>query len=239
MIDKAQQTAAKVAGAMFLLTVAIVVAVNFAINAQLIVVGNPVETVRNILAHEQLFRLGIAGNLIYATGLMVLASALYVILRPVNRGLAGLAAAWRFVYAAMWVLTALNFFSTLRLLDGADYTRVLGGDATRTLANFYLSGFDQYYVGLLFYALASTACSWLWLESRYVPRVLAVFGLLGSAWCAICTILLYVFPNFPTIVNLWWFDTPMVLFEIALGVWLLTKGLQEPSKARVALADDR
>jgi hypothetical protein len=162
---------------------------------------------------------------------MVLLSALYVVLKPVNRGLALLAAAWRLAYAATWALMALNFFSALRLLGGTGYAGALGPDGIQALARFYLSGFDQYYVGLLFYGLASTACSWLWLKSYYVPRALAAFGLVGSAWCVACTLLFYVFPTFPTVVNLWWFDTPMALFELALGVWLLLNGLEEPRKA--------
>jgi hypothetical protein len=231
IINEAQRKAARVAGVAFLLTMATVVAVNFAINQRLLATGNPVKMARNILAHERLFRLGIVGNLVYAAGLMVLLSALYVILKPVNRALALLAAAWRLTYAATWVLTALNFLTALRLLSGADYVRTLGLDGTQALARLYLSGFDQYYVGLLFYGLASTACSWLWLTSRYVPRPLAAFGLVGSVWCVACTLLMYVFRDFPTLVNLWWFDTPMALFEMTLGVWLVVKGLREPHKA--------
>ena len=225
MIDETQRKAARVAGAAFLLTMAVVVAVNFAINQRLLAGGSSAEMSRNILAHERLFRLGIAGNLVYAAGLMVLLSALYVVLRPVSRGLALLAAIWRLAYAATWALMAVNFFSALRLLNGTDYPGALGPDERQALARLYLSGFDQYYVGLLFYGLASTACCWLWLKSAYVPRALAAFGLIGSVWCVACTLLLFVFPTFPTLVNLWWFDTPMALFEMALGVWLVVKGL--------------
>jgi hypothetical protein len=41
------------------------------------------ETTRNILAHELLFRAGIVGSLFYCAGVVALASALYLILRPV------------------------------------------------------------------------------------------------------------------------------------------------------------
>lgn len=231
MIDAAQRKAVRIAGVAFLLTMAIVIAVNFGINMRLLVAGNATDTARNILAHERLFRIGLAGNLIYSAGLIILLSALYVVLRKVDEGLALLAAVCRLVFAATWTLVVLNGFSALRLLHGADYLRPLGLDGAQALARFYLSGFDQYYVGLLFYGLASTACSWLWLRSRYVPRALAAFGLIGSAWCVACTLLLYVFPNFPKTVNLWWFDTPMVLFEMGLGIWLLAKGLAEPDSA--------
>jgi len=34
-------------------------------------------------------------------------------------------------------------------------------------------------------------------------------------------------------VNLWWFDTPMGLFEIALSLWLLIRGLRPGGTAPV------
>jgi hypothetical protein len=94
---------------------ATVVFANFGIHARLIVAGNAAETARNIMAHERLFRIGIACGLIYGAGLVVLLTALYVILKPVDRGLALLAAFWRLVYALMWVLMTLNLFEALRL----------------------------------------------------------------------------------------------------------------------------
>ena len=156
-IDDSQRTAARVAGFTCLFTMATVVFANFRIHERLIVAGNAAETARNIVAHERLFRIGIACGLIYCAGIVILLTALYVILKPVNRGLASLAAFWRLAYALMWVLMTLNLFEALRLLSGADYLRVFEADRLQTLARLYLGArFDQYYVGLLFYALAST-----------------------------------------------------------------------------------
>lgn len=114
-VDESQRTAARVARFTCLFTMAVVVFVNFGIHARLIVAGNAAETARNMLTHERLFRIGIACDLIYCAGLVVLLTALYAILKPVNRGLALLAAFWRLVYALMWVLMTLNLFETLRL----------------------------------------------------------------------------------------------------------------------------
>jgi hypothetical protein len=225
-IDESQRTAAKVAGYAYLITTAIVVYVSFAIHSHLIVAGNAAETARNILAHERLFRIGIAGDLIYCAGVVVLLTALYVILRPVNRGLALLAAFWRFAWALMWLVMTLNLFDALRLLRGADYLRAFEAERLQVLARFFLgTSFDYYYVGLLFGGLASTVCGYLWFKSRYIPRAVAAFGLISSAWCVACTLIFYVFPGFDKFVNLWWFDTPMAIFEIVLSFWLLFRGL--------------
>jgi hypothetical protein len=227
-IEPAQQTAAKVAGFAYLISFAIVVSAFYGIFARLIVPGNAAETARNILAHERLFRIGVAGDLVYEATLVALLSALYVILKPVGRTLALLAAFWRLVYASLWVLMSLNLLTALRLLNGADYLRVLGTDQSQTLARLYLSGFDAYYVGLLFYGLASTACSYLFFKSGYIPRGLAGFGVIASAWAVACTLALIISPAFAKVVNLWWFDSGLGIFELATGFWLLFKGIRTP-----------
>jgi len=227
-IEESQSKAAKVAGLAYLVTFATVVYVNFGIHDRLIV-RNSAETARNILGHETLFRIGIVGDLIYCAGIVVLLTALYVILRPVSPGLALLAALWRLVWVLMWLVMTLNLFDALRLLSGADYLQAFDPARLQALARLDLgTRFDYYYVGLLFGALASTLCGYLWFKSRYVPRSLAVFGVISSAFCVACTLVFYVLPDFDKIVNLWWFDSPMGIFDLALSLWLLFKGLRGP-----------
>jgi hypothetical protein len=227
-IDESQRKAAKVAGLAYLITFATVVYVNFGIHDRLLVENNA-ETARNILAHETLFRIGIVGDLIYCVGVVVLLTALYVILKPVSKGLALLAAFWRLVWVLMWLVMTLNLFDALRLLNSADYTQALGAERVQALASLYLgTRFDYYYVGLLFGALASTVCGYLWVKSRYIPRWLGAFGLISSAFCVACTLIFYIFPHFDRTVNLWWFDSPMGVFDIVLSFWLLFKGSRTP-----------
>jgi hypothetical protein len=232
-IDNSQRTAAKVVGLAYLITFATVVYVHFGILWRLIT-GNAAETARNILAHEQFFRTGVALNLLFCAGIFVLITALYVVLKPVNNGLALLAAFWWLVWALTWLLMSINDFHALQLLKGADYLRVFDAEQLQGWAMLdFKMGFDLYYVGLLFWGLASTVCAWLWFKSRYIPRALAAFGVISSAFAAACSVALYINPNFDKIVNLWWFDSPMCVFEIVLSIWLLVKGLR-PSAADAA-----
>jgi hypothetical protein len=219
---------------------ATVVFAHYGIGAHLIVAGNAAETARNIMAHERLFRINIACNLIYGAGVIVLLTALYVILKPVNRGLAFLATFCRLVYALMWVVIALNLLEVLRLLSGADYLQVFEADRLQAMMRLHLgAGFDAYYVGLLFWGLASTVCSYLWFKSRYIPRALAAWGMISSVWCVTCAFAFFIFPNFDKTVNLWWFDSPMASFEIATSFWLLFKGLRPSGMAEPDKASDR
>ena len=226
-IDESQRTAARVAGFTYLFTMAIVSLAYFSIYAHLLVAGNAAETARNVMAHERLFRINIACDVIYCAGVVVLLTALYVILEPVNRGLALLAAFFRLVYALMWVVIALSLLDVLRLLSGAGYLRAFEADRLQALAGLYL-GVPAYAVGLPFYGLASTVCSYLWFKSKYIPRALAAWGVISSVGCVTCAFANIIIPNFAKVVNPWWFDTPMAGFEMATGFWLLFKGIRTP-----------
>ena len=227
IIDNSQRTAAKVAGWSGLLTFAIVVFGNFVLLNPLTVPGNAAATAQNIVANETQFRITVVCFLTYSLGVVVLLSALYVILRPVNPGLALVGALSRLVFALLWLLSTLNMLSALRLLSNAKYLQVFEPDRLQALAKLHLgANFDAYYVGLPFFGLAATICAWLWFKSNYIPKGLALVGVISSAWCVLCAFIFLVFPHFNEIVNDWWFDFPMALFELAISFWLLFRGLR-------------
>ncbi len=240
--DQSQHNAARVAGFAFLLAMAIVVLANYGISFRLSVRGNAAETARNILANEELYRINIACNLLYAATIGALLSSLYQILKPVDRNLALVAAFFRMVVALMWGVAALNMLGALRLLGGGTYLGVFEVDRLQALARLHLdAGYDAYYIGLPFWTLASTVCSYLWFKSRYVPRALAAFGLISSAWGVFCAFAFLISPSFQNAVHPMWFDMPMVIFEMALGLWLLLKGLRlsgttEPARPQAGAA---
>jgi hypothetical protein len=225
-IDDSQRKAAKVAGFSLLLSMAIVVFGNYVLLNPLIVPGNAVETARNIVAHQLQFRVTVICFLAYSASVVVLVAALYVILKPINQGLALVGALFRLVFALLWLLSTLNMLGALRLLGSAPYLQAFEADRLQALARLSVAAnFDDYYVGLPFFGLAATLCAHLWLKSNYIPKGLAVFGLISSAWCVICAFVFLIFPHFNKIVNDYWFDSPMALFEMGLSFWLLFKGL--------------
>lgn len=229
-IAQSQRTAAKVAGWTFLFTMFIVVFANYGLLNPLIVRGNVAETARNIIGHETQFRVIVVCFLIYSLGVFVLLTALYVILKGVNQGLALAGAIFRFVFGLLWLLTTLNLLSSLRLLGSSSYLQAFEPERLQALSRLYIAAnFDAYYVGLPFFGLAATVTAYLFLKSQYIPRGLALFGVIASAWCVICAFVYLAFPGFARPVNPYWFDSPMALFELALGLWLLIKGLRPAS----------
>ncbi|PYJ26714.1 MAG: hypothetical protein DME90_11320 [Verrucomicrobia bacterium] len=225
--NASQRTAAKVAGVAGLLAFVLVVFGNYVLLGPLVIPRNAADTARNILAHQTQFRAALTCFITYDIGAIVLATALYVILAPVNRGLALTGAFFRVVFAILWLIAPLNSLAALRLLGDAPYLKIFEPERLQALARVEIAAsFDDYYVGLPFFGLAATVCAWLWLKSKYIPRGLAIFGVIGSAWCVFCAFAYLIFPNFNKIVNDYIFDTPMALFELIVSFWLLVKGLK-------------
>lgn len=238
-IDDSQRKAAKVAGFSGLFAVAIVVFANYALLNPLIVPGNAAETARNLVAHETQVRVVATCFLTYSASVIVLLATLYMILRPVNRTLALVGALFRLVFAILWLLATLNLLGALRLLGSAPYLQMFEADRLQALARLSVAAnFDDYYVGLPFFGLAATVCAYLWLKSGYIPRGLAMFGVISSAWCVICAFVFLIFPHFNKVVNDYWFDSPMAIFELVLSCWLLFKGLRpvESNQAQAGAA---
>jgi hypothetical protein len=224
-VDNSQRIAARIAGVSGLLAVVIVVLGNYVLIGPLVVAGNATETARNIVAHQTQVRVALTCFLTYGVIVVVLLS-LYVILRPVDRLLALVAALFRLVFALLWLLTTLNLLVALRLVGNAPYLQAFETNHLQALARLQIAAnFDDYYVGLPFFGLAATVCGYLWFKSGYIPRILAAFGVIASAWCVICAFIFLIFPHFNRVVNDYWFDSPMAIFELALSFWLLFKGI--------------
>src|SRR5467141_3863063 len=115
-VDNSQGTAAKVAGWSGLLTFAIVVLGNYVLLNPLVVPGDAAATAQNVVAHQMQFRITVVCFLTYSLGVVVLLSALYVVLKPLNPGLALVGALSRLVFAFLWLLSTLTMMSALRLL---------------------------------------------------------------------------------------------------------------------------
>jgi len=226
VINDSQRLAAKVAALAFPISFGFLVYANFGMREGLFAT-DPAETVRRVAAAESLFRLSLVFDLVYCAGFIVLLSALYKVLSPVNRYLALVASVSKLVYVVSALLMALSFFTILQLASDPTHLQMLGADTLHSLVKLNSSAiWDQYYSGLVFWALSSTLFGWLWLKSRYIPAALALFGIVSSAWCVFCTVAYIINPDFSGVVNVWAFDTPMALFYIALSFWLLFKGLR-------------
>ena len=226
-IEPEQHAAAKVVGFIYLIAMATSIFAELYARAPLIVRGDAMQTAMNIVASERLFRIGSVIHLITFASDAVLAVALYVVLRPINRNVALLAGFWRLADCSILAVNMLNDFVVLRLLSGADYLRAFDTKQLQALARLFIgveaAGFQ---IGFVFLGLGSTLFSYLWVKSRYIPRALAAWGIFSSLVLAIVTLAVMVFPALGTLGMT--YMAPMFFYEVALGLWLLVKGLRAP-----------
>jgi Domain of unknown function (DUF4386) len=129
VFDQTQRTGARAVGYSYLIAMALLLFTGFYVLAQLIVPGDASHTVCNIINHERLFRLSIASDLLAFAVDVVLITSLYLVLKPVNRGLALLAAFFRVIETAIMLVIAFNNFDVLRLLSAADYLSRLNSNS--------------------------------------------------------------------------------------------------------------
>ncbi len=83
--------------------------------------GDAAATANNINAREMLFRCGIVSFIIVLILDVLVAWALYILLIPVNKNLALLAAWFRLVYTAIFGAAIYNFLSVFQLITGDEY----------------------------------------------------------------------------------------------------------------------
>lgn len=87
----------------------------------------------------------------------------------------------------------------------------------------------------LFFGLGSGAFCVAWYQSRYIPRVLAAWGVLGSLLAAASTFVYTLSPALTSVVEPTCF-VPIGTFELILDFWLLIRGLPRAAPARFQTA---
>ncbi len=225
--DTSQQRAARVVGFCYLFAMALAVFGENYVRGRLIVAGDAAETARNIAAHELLFRLGIASELLTFVSDITLITVLYIILKAVNPHLALYAAFLRLVEAANCVVMTLTSLDALRLLSGAGYLHAFEPARLQALARLSLAAHGaSYNVSFFFLGLGSTVFGWLWLRSGYIPRALAILGIAGSFLLAAGAFMYVIVPTFVEKLGLTYM-MPLGIFEVTMGFLLLIRGLRE------------
>lgn len=231
--EAAQARAARLAGAMFLFVNATGIFAEVFVRGALLS-GDVTQVAQNIIDSERLYRLSIASDLVMLAGGVVLIWALYTLLRPVNRDLALLAVFLRIVETAVSVGATIASLIAVRLLSSAEYLKVFGAGELHSLSRLARSafGFGQD-VGFIFLGLGSAVFAYLLLRSRYIPRVLGGWGIFASLLLATYNLVIVVVPAVTTLMYV--ALVPMGIYEIAIGLWLVTKGAKLQGSATSAV----
>ena len=215
---------ARLAGAIYLIAMALGIFSQVVVLGRIVVPGDTAATAGNILASEGLFRLGIVLDVITFVGDALLAWAMYQLLRSVQESLALLGALLRVADAAILAVTTFGGIIVLQVLR-PDYLRAFTSDQLHDLVRLFLSARGLgFYVGFVFLGLGSAAFAYLMFKSRYVPRILAGWGIFASLLLAAGSLAVMLSPWFADNLTMA-FMVPMFFYEVPLGLWLLLKGV--------------
>jgi hypothetical protein len=191
---------------------------------KLIVEGNDAATFSNLMANELLFRITAAYDLIMYASVVILSIALYAILKTVNKNLALFALCCRLIEAIMGCLAVLSSLVVLQLLNGENYSAVFEAEQLQALVGLFLDVHSAALsILIVFISLGTIVFCYLFFKSKYIPRILAVFGIFSFLLVLIKAFVVILFP-LPAMIQIV-FHLPGILFEVIIGLWLLIKGV--------------
>jgi len=233
-----ERSAARVAGLAYLTVAALAMFANFAVLENLIEPGDATATAANITGSEGLFRAGLASFLVVIALDVILAWALYVYFRPVNRHLSSLIAAFRLVFATIFGVALINLFSVLHLMSGASYLTAFEGGQLDAQMMLAVDGFNYgWLISLAFFGIHLLLLGYLILKSRAAPKLLGILLVLAGAAYVTDTLanaLLTNYADYETVFLLM-VAVPSVIGELAFALWLLLRG-GKGQKAEASIA---
>ncbi|GAG26432.1 unnamed protein product [marine sediment metagenome] len=186
------------------------------------------ETMIKISDNPTTMQMSIVVELITAIGIVLLAVLLYTTLKKQNK----IIALWAFgLWIGEAIILAVREISASSLLKvSQEFVKAGAPDSSnfQTLGSlFYESAQIGYGVLMVFYCLGGILFYYLFLKSKYVPIVLSLWGIIAASLGFIGTLIGFFDYDVPMYVFL-----PILPFELAIGIWLMVKGIRDGSEAK-------
>jgi hypothetical protein len=167
-------------------------------------------------------QMSIVGFLIEAVAIVLLTVLLYTTLKKQNKIIARWAFGLWLAEAVFLAVREINAFSLLYTSQA--FVKAAAPDSSyfQTLGSlFYKLMHFSYDVQMVFYCIGGILFYYLILKSKYVPKVLPLFGIIVASLGFIGELFAIFGYDVPLYVFL-----PILPFELAIGVWLMIKGFR-------------
>ena len=202
---------ARIGGALYLVIIVAGIVGPLLTRDQLIVPDDAVATADNIAGSPELWRLGIAVDVVMQLCDVPVMLILFLLLSPVNKNVALLALLFNIVQTATLVANQLTL-NTAQLLST--------GQPALTDAAIQAYSYGEA-LGLVFFGFTLLAEGYLIRHSGYLPRILGLLVQIGGVSYIVSSFLLLVVPDLANIA----FLVPSFVAELSLALWLLIKGV--------------
>jgi Domain of unknown function (DUF4386) len=147
----------------------------------LLVRGDAAATTANILAHQSLYLLAFAGDVLVVASFVAVTALLYRMLKPVSRNVSLTAAFFGLMGCAVQGTAILFQLAPLTVLGGAPYLSVFTAEQLQALAYMFLKLYSQAYgVALVFFGFFCLLTGYLIFRSTFLPRFLGGFMMLAG-----------------------------------------------------------
>ena len=229
---------ARIAGFLYLIILVLAPFSMMYVSSALIVPGDARATVRNIVASEGLFRLGIVSDSIIFLTEIALSVMLYVLFKAASKTLSLIAAFSRLGESFILGVNVIIHLFVLLLLSGADYLKAFEPGQLHTLVLLFLNAHnDGILVSQVFFGFHLFFLGFLLVKSGYFPRILGILIFLASAGYLIESFGNFLLPDYADILS-WIVVVFGVVGELPFIFWLLFRGVNvEKWKKRLLESD--
>lgn len=216
---------ARLAGAVYLAIILLGLFTEVVARGSLVVSGDPAATATRILAAPGLWRTSIGTELLMQLLDVPYIVLLYLLLRPVARGAALLAAGLNLVQTAVLTANKLLLLLPLFLLDGATWLQALPLAERQALAYLAIKAHAHgFAIGLVFFGATCLVNGWLILRSGFLPPVLGVLLSAAGLSYLVNSAAMLLWPPLAGVLQPWVL-LPALVGELSLCLWLLARGV--------------
>ena len=187
--------------------------------------GTFLDTAHSIAASQTLYRIGLLCGVIGTSSTVLLAIGLYVTLKPVDGNLAMTALLFRLAESVMGGVAIVLSFANLQIYLEANHASAFDAGQLGALADLVSrTSAVGINISVIFFSAGSTIFFYLFLKSAYIPRFLALWGLVGSLLCMAAFVGNLLLPQSSgTLLGIG--GLPIGIAEPVLGLWLLIRGI--------------
>jgi hypothetical protein len=217
--EKTQRIYARVAGFLFLWLIITGLA-GMLTTSHIVGSGTFAETAKRVEASERVYRVALCSELIETLSTVLLAFALYVTLKPIDKLLAQIAMYWRLGETSIGGVGMIFAYVRLRLYSSPQSIGAWGADQSQALVDLtHTAGFAAYNIAAIFFSIGSILFFYLFFKSRYIPKILSVFGVFSSAVVTVICFASLISSERAATLQYGW--APMAVAEVTTGIWLI------------------
>jgi hypothetical protein len=184
----------------------------------------------NISNNPITMQAGIVGRLVTAIGILLLTILLYTTLKSQNKVIARWAFGLRLTEVATFAVIGISAFSLLFISQEYVTTGVSDLSYFVTLGSLFYNAMEYTSnVNILFFSLGAFLFYYLFIKSKYIPKVFSVWGMVSTVLALIGILFALFGYELNTVVYLIAF-LPILPLELSIGVWLTIKGFRQQEK---------